>query len=61
MYKLEASDLENVTGGSKAAVAIKGVKYGYKALAKGVEIAGVVTAAADLGYRGYQWARGRHE
>jgi uncharacterized membrane protein YebE (DUF533 family) len=59
MYKLESNELENVRGGSKAGAVVKGVKVGYGVLAKGVEVAGVLAATADLAYRGYKWARGR--
>jgi hypothetical protein len=59
MYKLNSNELENVTGGGKISTAVKVVKGAYHVTAKGVEVAGVLAGAADLGYRGYKWARGR--
>jgi bacteriocin-like protein len=58
MYELNADELNQVNGGSKIGMVVKGVKAAYGVTAKAVEVAGVLTAAGELAYRGYQWARG---
>jgi len=68
MYKLQACDLDNVTGGGKFSTAVKGASAAYKGIKKayeftktGVEVAGVMAAAGDLAYRGYNLVRGKHD